>query len=402
VGADGKPEPGYNFYKDYPNDPEGQTDGSVPSDFPSIFPDENLNKSVDDFEYAVVADAANGKASGFGFVIPSGSTFGGNSLSTASTVNLDRTVEGNLVLTGTDANPIQIDGKVVVNGDVIIKGKVKGTGSIIARGNIYIAGDLTYADGESGGVRNFGTAADGTQNTLGLSSGGNILVGDYLTPKKGDVTDPGAIMTGNLDGEGGFAISQYSLFNRREWQFTQKNLPGPDGKLVDNSTFIPGYKPRYYVLNEGNPVVIFTDNGNVYWDDANQTWVGKEHGDKMTDFTVIDTEPDAIISTLNPGEPWVTAEQLKQFWIEDENQRKAGDPFTVDALLYTDSAVFTLARNKSKLEGQLTINGAMVARDCGVLVGGHLELNYDARIRNLLQIYDTTKVRLVHTLTVRR
>ena len=51
-----------------------------------------------------------------------------------------------LVIVGTDAQPIQIDGPVVVEGDVIIKGVVSGQGTIYAGRNVHIVGDITYTD----------------------------------------------------------------------------------------------------------------------------------------------------------------------------------------------------------------------------------------------------------------
>jgi len=49
-----------------------------------------------------------------------------------------------LVLIGTDANPIRIEGPVVIPGDVIIAGKVTGHGTIYAGRNIHIIGSVTY------------------------------------------------------------------------------------------------------------------------------------------------------------------------------------------------------------------------------------------------------------------
>ena len=49
-----------------------------------------------------------------------------------------------LVLVGTAANPIVINGPVVIPGDVIIKGVVTGRGTIYAGRNIHIVGELIY------------------------------------------------------------------------------------------------------------------------------------------------------------------------------------------------------------------------------------------------------------------
>jgi hypothetical protein len=400
TGPDGNPLPGYNFYKDYPVASEQQTDGSMPKDFPGIIPDDNANKIVDDNEFDSVAAYANGAVSGFGYVIPKGSSYSGSSLSISQAVELGSKVEGNLILTGTSSEPIRINGRVVVNGDVIIKGVVEGTGSIIARGNIYVPGDITYNDAVEGGARQYGVAANGTQNSLGLAAGENILIGDYLTPKNGSLTSTTSLMNGNSTGGFGFALSEIALFNRREWQKTQQQLPGPGGVMVSNSTYTPGYNPKYYKLGSASPVWIF--KSGLYWDNANQTWIGKEHAGDFTQMTSITPPANAVISFLNPPSSWITPTQLKGFWIEDEKARPSGSPFKIDALVYTDNAVFTLARSASKTGGNMVINGALVARDTGILAGTGLEINYDARVKALLNVKDSTEVTLVKTLSIRK
>ncbi len=49
-----------------------------------------------------------------------------------------------LVLVGTQAQPIVINGPVVIPGDVIIKGVITGLGTLYAGRNIHIVGDVTY------------------------------------------------------------------------------------------------------------------------------------------------------------------------------------------------------------------------------------------------------------------
>src|SRR6185369_6987070 len=208
---------------------EKQTDGEVPTIFPPLFGDENANRIVDDSEFAAKA-ATGGTASGYGYVIPKGSVYGGTTVTNMNPVSLNGTVSGNLILTGTAANPIKINGQITVDGDVVVQGVVKGTGSIVARGNIYVSGDLTYNDATAAGKRTYGTAADGTTNTLALGAGGNILVGDYLTPKGGSLTTVGTLMNGTTATGFGFTMSQLSIFNRNEWKKTQKTLPDSRGR----------------------------------------------------------------------------------------------------------------------------------------------------------------------------
>jgi len=93
--------------------------------------------------------------------------------------------DGTLVLVGTNAHPISIDGPVVVTGDVIIKGKVTGQGTIYAGRNIYIVGNIEYVDPPSwphpdSNPENT-ARRNRTKDLLGLAAKGNIILGNYLS-----------------------------------------------------------------------------------------------------------------------------------------------------------------------------------------------------------------------------
>ena len=90
---------------------------------------------------------------------------------------------GALVLIGTQANPIRIDGPVIVDSDVIIKGYVKGQGTIYSGRNVHIIGDIKYvnpptwshstSDNNDTEKKN-----NATKDMLGLVAKGNIVIGD--------------------------------------------------------------------------------------------------------------------------------------------------------------------------------------------------------------------------------
>jgi len=72
---------------------------------------------------------------------------GGSDLLVSNAVYRDEAGEkGNLVLWGTQQNPIMIDGPVVVRGGLIIKGYVKGKGSLYVQDNVYIPDNLAYVN----------------------------------------------------------------------------------------------------------------------------------------------------------------------------------------------------------------------------------------------------------------
>ncbi|MEZ6014254.1 MAG: hypothetical protein R3F49_04015 [Planctomycetota bacterium] len=93
----------------------------------------------------------------------------------------------NLYLVGTAANPIVIDGKVVVRGDLVISGYVSGQGAIYAGGNVYVPNSLQYVDGPTTPRPASNSQADteawltANQNKdfLGLFAREHVVVGDH-------------------------------------------------------------------------------------------------------------------------------------------------------------------------------------------------------------------------------
>ena len=93
----------------------------------------------------------------------------------------------NVVLIGTAANPILLNGPVVVRGDVIIKGVVSGQGSIYSGRNVYVADNVSYltppttltpttnseADTESW------IASNASKDFCGLFARENVVMGDF-------------------------------------------------------------------------------------------------------------------------------------------------------------------------------------------------------------------------------
>ncbi|MFH1063282.1 MAG: pilus assembly PilX N-terminal domain-containing protein [Candidatus Omnitrophota bacterium] len=96
---------------------------------------------------------------------------------------VNNTHTGNIVLIGTDASPIEIDGPVVVTGDVLIKGKVKGQGTLYSGRNTHVLGDIEYVNKPSWPKPDTDpTATDAlnaTKDFIGIAAKGNIIVGDY-------------------------------------------------------------------------------------------------------------------------------------------------------------------------------------------------------------------------------
>ncbi len=96
----------------------------------------------------------------------------------------------NLYLEGTAADPIVLNGSVVVRGDVILKGVVTGQGAIYSGRNVYVAGSLEYLNGpatprpagnDEASVEAW-LQANQSSDALGLFARENVVVGDYTDP----------------------------------------------------------------------------------------------------------------------------------------------------------------------------------------------------------------------------
>ncbi len=396
----GSAVPYQHLYMNYPIDESLQVDGALPAAFPPPVPDLDGDKRVDPDEFTAVASSASGTLSaGVIYGVDPASTYSGALPNSGNLSSVSGTTNKRLILRGTDANPLQIDGTVAIDGDVVIEGVVKGDGVLLASGNVYVLGSLTYADGvDANGARTFGRATDGTKNALAVAAGGNILVGNYLTDADG------AMVAGDGTGAFNFTMSELMIFNRMEWSRTQVQLPNKYGVLKDNPLYQPGYLPRYYVHGSGDPVLVFNKQGKKstkdhYFSVSNQTWMGKEHlGSYDLNYLTkylpgSSTYDGATIVTLGPNASWISESTLSSFCTQVDAAH-AGGPLEIDSLLYTNNSTFALVRNDSVYGGQMVLNGCLVAADTGILVPGNatlgLQLNYDARLASKLNLTDIT------------
>ncbi len=435
TNSEGKLNPFANLYMGYPTDEAKMTDGTLPQQFPAPYPDENGNRRVDDAEFESVVNSANGSIvfeldpsqaggslkGGVAYGVPKGQAYTGGALPTASnsaldSLSTDGSYEGNLILVGTNDDPIVINERVAIDGDLVLKGPVKGEGQLLVRGNVYVVGDVTYADAPN----TYGQASDGTENGLALVAGGSIMIGDYLTirgknnskdnqkfPDKAGsidmrtanktksltyggktetvaigyfdagVTDPGA-GSGNQS-QFSFTTSELMLFNRMEYAKAQAD---------------PTYRPRYYRLRPSQPIYTYT--------------ASDEHAVKYSDpgVAVITNLTGATILDLCPSDFWLSEDALRKFWYADEMTRPAsGRPFKFDGLLYSNNSIFCISRSKGRHNsyayGRMDVRGSVVCPDLGVLVPGEesistnrpaFDLYYDRRVSAFMRVVDTSQV----------
>lgn len=239
-GDVGAPVPFQNLYTNY-LDQDDPVDGAMPDTFPLPFLDDGGidplthaqglagegNRIIDDLEFSTTTDSFKGSITGgaiglspLGNVVTTRGT--ADSLALGTEASLGAVTAGNVMLTGTPGAPIQIDGRVAIDGDLIISGPIVGEGSLWVRGNIYVRGDLEYGDAIVSGERQYGRGSNGTANALGLTAGGNVVMGDMYRPSWGE----GSAVDGTSSGSWNFTLEQAAIFNRREWVKTQPELPG--------------------------------------------------------------------------------------------------------------------------------------------------------------------------------
>ena len=447
---------GANLYLGYATNYANQADGPLPASFPPPFPDDGGNdpnhtgagnRKVDPDEFAAVAQNAHGRISGTIYLgAPGVRITTPAALARATTVgnrsSLDSTAPaGNVILTGTVDHPIVIDGTVAIQGDVMIQGWIKGTGTILASGNVYVPGDLRYLDGRTylpddppghpSGPVTFGIAQDGTQNTLGLAAGGNVMVGDYLRPASWGSPGPDDMVNGTTTGGWNFSLAEISIFNRSEWAHTQPLLCGanedprdPSTWTVQNPGYIPDYVPRYYQFGPGDAIPIF-NLADLHYDPAKMTWIGAE---MATDWdpnflTIVDPsdhtnpilydprtgDPRATVLEISPQDGWISDAVLKGDMQSQKAARQEGDPMRLDGLYYTNNAIFGIVARDDRMKGKLVVDGSLVCADLGLLAPGNntsggadtvpgspfsvgLRLNYDERTKSMLNVTNPNQV----------
>lgn len=141
----------------------------------------------------------------------------------AKSVSIDKQHDGNLLIEGTDSDPIEIKGDVHVNGDVIIKGPYRGVGTIYASGNIFVPFDLIakrsvfpFPDDREEALRKArASVSSGLDDGLGLATPGTVYIGDV---------DSGVIGALAIDTRSE-VTSMYEWFGRDKFNRTLRRRP---------------------------------------------------------------------------------------------------------------------------------------------------------------------------------
>ncbi len=227
--------------------------------------------------------------------------------------------DDSVVLIGTAANPININGPVVIEGDVIIRGVVQGQGIIYSGRNTHIIGDITYQNPPAWPKPDTDpTATDAVNNTrdfLGLATKGNIVIGDYT---------------------------------RTDWKTVKNYLKPPFTQAYDTDATdaVIGYD------SDGNPLNGYRFDGDY-------------------------TSNDGGVKDDGSGE--ATNRKYYESSLSDDFINTNGAPSNqirrIDAVTYTNHAF-------AGRVGAFTMNGTLVARDEAIIYSGSIRMNYDIRAKS--------------------
>lgn len=268
-----------------------------------------------------------------------------SSVRIAGETKIDQVFNGNIYLAGTEEDPIVIDGPVVVTGDVIIKGPVTGQGTIYAGRNIYIADNITYVDGPNTPRATqpglFHKAQWVEQNMdkdlLVLAATENILYGDVTS---------GGWLNKVFYGEGLYWWPGLQAFGD-ELHIGADGIPGTeDDDIPYDHDGDPSTPPTTWYDLDGDGVV---DGNYDYTDDV-----------ALGDLATYANYPQ------HNGNP-------KPF-----SSIATNDIELMEMVAFTNHAFAGLSTDPERL----TVNGALIGKDMGILYAEALFLNYDERIHS--------------------
>ena len=265
--------------------------------------------------------------------------------------------KGVLVLEGTQANPIVVNGPVVVASDVIIKGYVTGQGTIYSGRNVHIVGNIQYVNPPSWSGKR-ANAGNATKDMLGLMAKGNIVMGDYT-----DSAWLGSIKT--------YLTAQ---------PYVQRYLCDSTDDLIGYpSTFGGSYAATEKVTAMGSGSDVSHAPGG--WNPSTGQF------GKVREVELATTHPETVTTYDRWGRPMTMTTMVRDKELrtvydrkyyesvakDDEISSRCSTITRIDAVLYNNHGIF------GRL-GQCTINGSLVCRNEGLQYSSRLYLNWDMRL----------------------
>ena len=260
--------------------------------------------------------------------------------------------KGALVLIGTQANPIVVDGPVVVDSDVIIKGYVKGQGTIYSGRNVHIIGDIIYSDPPTWGHPDADDKAvserNATKDMLGLVAKGNIVIGD------------------STDSSWHSSVDNY-IKSGTSSSVVKKYACDPSDANIGYPANFPGNYTAIENVNGQQFGKVRTRQESKYVTTSQPQY---DRWGRLTGYKDVQTKvTETVFYSANDRRYYET--------VCDDNVLKKLKDTTgiaqIDAILYNNHGIFGNI-------GACTINGSLVCRNEGIIFQNHLYLNWDSRL----------------------
>ena len=290
---------------------------------------------------------------------------------------------GALLLVGTAANPIVIDGPVVVDSDVVIKGYVTGRGTIYSGRNVHIIGDVKYVNAPNWGHVDADDAAveaaNAQKDMLGLVAKGNVVVGDYTYEKTSGYYSRESWHDSVDSYIRGKSVSSSSVVNSYACDASDANIGYPatfggDYTAVEQVSALDAAKrasaPGGYDAASGQfgKLRLVTVELDTYHDEAYYDRWGRYQGTR----SVRDTRTELQTSYDRRYYETVCDDAVLKSLAE-------WGICQIDAIMYNNHGTFgTLGRSGS----YVNVNGSLVCRDEALIyTASGLRFNWDFRLR---------------------
>ncbi|MBO4709769.1 MAG: hypothetical protein J5727_08355 [Kiritimatiellae bacterium] len=305
---------------------------------------------------------------------------------------------GAIVLVGTESNPIEINGPVIIPNDVIIRGYVKGQGTIYSGRNIHIVGDIKYKNPPSWNNKSTSGSDNKNKDLLGLMAKGNIVLGNctdsswssgistamssqtYVPSYDCDTSDAAIGYPKKFNqGSGSTALNYLSVEKVGTSDFAECESAG----LAD---FVPGGRNSssgQFGKNRGETVKVKVGSHKEtqrQFVKTGQKWVGSGFWGHYEDVGYYqDVEVDVDDFEYRPKTSYDRKyyESVCNNSVITANMQKHNNQYyaitQIDAVLYNNHAICGKV-------GACSFNGALVCRNEAIQYSGALYMNWDIRL----------------------